>query len=156
MNMAAMLASKINYFTREIRNLKTAHVKTATTIATLSKSSSVTLNLQLFGDPLYYWEIASNQKAVVTLTSTDGTNMISALHLKGVTPSNLNQRYIFVRRRGSNTGTAVFEIYIYSQNTDDFNTLSGGGSVSLKYNIEAIGSSDFNITVNYEGFNPWA
>lgn len=147
---------KINYFQREIRNLKTSHVKTATTIATLEKPTSVTVPLHLFGSAGQYWEIISNKKAIVALTSTDGTDMVSALYLKGVTPSNLNSRYIFIHRRGSVSGKSVFEISVYSQNESDYNILSGGGSVNLNYSLTAVGSSNYTIAVTYEDFNPWA
>lgn len=147
---------KINYFQREIRNLKTAHAKTATTIATLKKTASVTLPLHLFGNAGQYWEIISNKKAVFTLTSTDGTDMISALYVDGLTPQNFNDRYVFVRRRASTSGSVIYEMYAYSYNSDDFNTLAGGGSINLNYNITAVGSSDYTLSVAYEDFDPWS
>lgn len=147
---------KINYFQREIRNLKTAHVKTATTIATLEKKAAVTLPLHLFGNAGQYWEIISNKKAVFTLTSTDGTDMISALYVDGLTPQNFNDRYVFVRRRASTSGSVIYEMYAYSYNTNDFNTLAGGGSINLNYNITAVGSSDYTLSVVYEDFDPWS
>lgn len=150
------LEDKINYFQREICNLKTAHVKTATTIATLDKNTSITLPLKLYGSAGAYWEIISSKKAVVTLTSMDETDMISALYIDGITPSNFNNRYVFVRRRGSQSGQVAYEIYAYSYNTDDLDTLSGGGSINLNYNLTAVGSSNYSLTVSYEDFDPWA
>lgn len=152
----ADLDKKILYFEKEIRNLKTAHVKTATTIATLEKGASVTLPLHLFGSAGQYWEIISNKKAVFTLTSTDGTDMISALYVDNMTPQNFNDRYVFIRRRASTSGSVIYEMYAYSYNTSDYNTLAGGGSVNLNYNITAVGSSDYALSVAYEDFDPWS
>lgn len=155
MKISDVFIKKMEYFKKEIRNLKTAHLKTATTLATTSKSGAVSLPLQLFGDPGVYWLVASSKKAVVTLTTTDNTNMISALYLTGVTPSNVDDRRIFVYRVASNPGECKFEIAVYSENQNDYNTLSGGGSVNVGYNIQAVGTSNFNINITYKDFNPW-
>lgn len=155
MNLTQELVKKIEYFRKEIRNLKTAHFKTATTLATASQSGSVSLPLQLFGDPGIYWLVASSKKAVVTLTTTDNTNMISALYLTGVTPSNVDDRRIYVYRVASNPGECKFEIAVYSENQNDYDTLAGGGSINVSYNIQAVGTSNFNVSVTYKDFNPW-
>lgn len=146
---------KILYFERELRNLKTSHVKTSTTIATLEKSTSIQLSLRLYGSASSYWEINSSKKAVITMTSTDGTDMISALYVNGITADNFNDRYIFVRRRATTAGKVAFEIYVYSYNTNDRDILAGGGSVVLDYNLTAVGSSNYNITVTYEDNPQW-
>lgn len=146
---------KIKYFEREIHNLKTAHVKTSTTIATLEKITSIELSLRLYGSAASYWEINSSKKAVVTLTSTDGTDMINALYVDGITADNFNDRYIFVRRRASTAGKSIFEIYVYSYNTNDRDILEGGGSVVLNYNLTAVGSSNYNLSVTYEDNPQW-
>jgi len=156
MKISNILWDRVKNIEKEIKNLKTARFKTASTISTMTKNSSVTLPLKLFGDPLTYYEIISSKRAIVTLTTTDNTNMISALYLDGVTPSNLNDRYVFVHKLNSNAGQSRFAIYVYSQNENDFNVLSGGGSVSVSYNIQGVGSSQFNISISYEDFDPWS
>ena len=156
MKIANILWDRLNYIQKEIKNLKTARFKTASTISTMTTNNSVTLPLKLFGNPMSYYEIISSKKAIVTLTTLDGTNMISALYLDGITPSNTNNRYIFINRVASSAGQAKFEIYVFSQNTNDFNTLSGGGSVSVSYNIQGVGSSRFSMSISYEDFDPWS
>lgn len=155
MKIADVMWDKIRYIEKEIKNLKTARFKTASTISTMTSNSSISLPLKLFGDASLYYEIISSKRAVVTLTTADNTNMISALYLDGITPSNLNDRYIFIHKLNSDAGQARFAIYVYSQNQNDFNTLAGGGSVNVNYNIQAVGSSRFTMSVKYEDFNPW-
>ena len=156
MNIADEFWMRINNIGKEIKNLKTAHFKTASTIDTMSANGSLTFDLKLYGNPLAYWEIFSKKRAVITLTTTDNTNMISALYLRGVTPSNTNNRYIFTHREASGQGEAKFSVYVYSQNEDDFNTLSGGGTVTLNYGIQGVGSSQFTMSIAYEEINPWS
>lgn len=156
MNIADVFWNKIKWIDKEITALKTARFKTASTIATVDAVGGITLPLKLFGDPLYYYEIASSLRAIITLRTLDNTNMISALYLDGVTPSNVDNRYIFVKRLSSGAGEARFGIYVYSQNQSDYNTLAGGGSVSVSYNIRAVGSSRFSVAITYEEFNPWS
>ena len=156
MKIANELWEKLNYIGKEIKNLKTARFKTSTMISTMTVDGSVTLPLKLFGNPGAYYEIISSKRAVITLTTADNTNMISSLYLNGITPSTTNNRYIFVKRLNSSSGQSRFAIYVYSQNTDDYNTLSGGGSVSVSYNIQGVGSSRFSMSISYEDFDPWS
>lgn len=155
MKSSNILWDKLKTIEREIYALKTAHFKTATTITTTDVDSTVTLPLKLFGTPGLYYEVISSKRAIVTLESTDGSNMLSALYLKAVTPSNVNNRRIFVKREAGDVGKAKFAIYIYSQNSDDYDTLAGGGAVDLTYAIQGVCSSKFTINVTYEDFDPW-
>lgn len=139
---------RINALKREIRNLKTAHFKTATTISTISKTANITFSLYLDTNT---YEIYGDKRAIITLTTTDNSEMISACYINGLT-SNLNSRYISVQRITSSAGTIKYEVVIISQNTDDFNTLIGGGSVNLNYTLTLVGSSKFNTSVSYRNF----
>ena len=121
MKISDLMWSRIKNIEKEIKNLKTARFKTATTISTMTQNSSITLPLKLFGDPSTYYEVISSKRAVITLTTADETDMISALYLDGVTPSNLNDRYVFVHKLNSTAGKARFAIYVYSQNQNDYN-----------------------------------
>lgn len=145
MDGAQLYDKKRNDLKREIRDLKTAHFKTATTINTMTASQSLSFSL-MFISP---YEIASSQRAIITLTTADNTNMISGCYLTGLTPSNLNDRYPFVKRVSSPAGTAKYEVMIYSQNPNDWDTLSGGGSVNLGYTVQLVGSSKFTVSVAY-------
>lgn len=150
MNQEQLYSERIKNLEREIRNLKTAHFKTATTISTMETTVGTAFSLTL--DSLS-GQIYSTQRAVITLTTTDGTDMISACYLEGVDPSNLNNRFAFVKRIQSPAGTAKFDVTVFSQNADDYNTLAGGGSVNLSYTLRLVGSSRFNATVTYRSID---
>ena len=140
-----ILAMKIKALEKEVRALKTTHIKTATTINTMELSTSVNFNLFMPDE----YTIVSDKRAIITLTTVDNTDMISACYLSGVTPSNLNSRYPFIYRLDSPAGQAKFEVILLSQNYNDYQTLSGGGSVQLSYNLKVVGSSKFTVAVSY-------
>lgn len=145
MNGANLYDKMRNDLKREMRDLKTAHFKTATTIQTMTATQSLSFSLQL--NPNY--EIFSSTRAIITLTTSDQTEMVSACYLQGVTPDNLNYRYPFVKRLSSPAGTVKYEVIVYSQNESDYNTLVGGGSVNVNYTVQLVGSSKFTVSVAY-------
>lgn len=140
-----ILGMKIKWLEKEITALKTTHIKTATKISTLEKTTSVNFTLTM-PDP---YTMVGSKRAIITMTTTDGTDMISACYLDGLTPSNLNDRYPFIYRLDSPAGQAKYEVVVLSQNANDYQTLSGGGTVNLSYNLKLVGSSDYNLTVEY-------
>ena len=146
MNEGALLDHEIKYLQDEITSLKTAHVKTASKISTMELNKSINLSLML--DPVTT-EIFSSQRAIITMTSSNSTNFISACYLDGMTPSSLNSRFVYVNRISSASGQCKYEVVVYSQNPDDYTTLSCGGSVNLTYNLKLIGSSKFTATIDY-------
>ncbi len=143
-----LMSQKILWLEKKIRMLKTSHYKTATTISTITDTAM--LNFSLYLDSAY--SVQSTKRAIVTLTSTDGSDMISACYLNGVTPNNLNDRYVFVNRLSAPEGVAKFEVIVMSQNYNDFETLLNGGSVNLSYGIQVIGSSKFTTSIVYRDF----
>ena len=137
-------AKRITDLEREIRELKTAHYKTATTISTMTKTQLLSFDLKL-----YDYEIWSNKRAIITLTTTDGSNMISACYVN-VKPTSLDDRYYYVNRLSSGDGEAKFEVLVYSVNNTDWTTLFNGGSVDIFVNAQMVGSSDFTYSVEYK------
>lgn len=137
---------RLNDLKREIRYLKTAHFKTATTINTMTLNQTVNFSLTLDG---LSGNIFSTQRAIITLTTDDSSEMVSACYLNNMTPSNLDDRFIFIKRVASNPGQVRFDIAVFSQNANDYNTLYGGGSVNLSYSLQLVGSSKFSISVEY-------
>lgn len=151
MKLNEALIKKLNWISNEIKNLKTAHFKTATSIATKEMETNIAMSLKLTGTPSdYYREIVSTKRAIITLTTTDNSNMISAVYLKGVNPTNLNDRYLFVKRVAGASGKSIYSLWIYSLNQNDRATLEGGGSINLNYTLQAVGSSDYTISVSYK------
>lgn len=147
MNQQELYDKKIKDLEREILNLKTGYFKTATTISTTTKNT--TLNFSLALDSLS-GTISSSQRAIITLTTNNNTNMINACYLVGATPTNLDSRTVQIQRLRPINGTIRFGIAVFSQNQNDFNTLMGGGSVNLSYTIQAVGSSDFSLSISYK------
>ena len=137
---------RLNDLKREIRYLKTAHFKTATTINTMTLNQTVNFSLTLDG---LSGNIFSTQRAIITLTTDDSSEMVSACYLNNMTPSNLDDRFIFIKRVASNPGQVRFDIAVFSQNANDYNTLYGGGSVNLSYSLQLVGSSKFSVSVEY-------
>lgn len=137
---------RLNDLKREIRYLKTAHFKTATTINTMTLNQTVNFSLTLDG---LSGNIYSTRRAIITLTTDNSSEMVSACYLTGVTPSNLNDRFIFIKRIASGVGEVKYDVAVFSQNASDYNTLAGGGSVNLSYTLEAVGSSKFSLSVEY-------
>ena len=139
---------KINYLKNELRNLKTAHFKTATTIETMTVNTSVSFSLYL--DPITN-EIYGDKRAIITLTTADNSEMLSACYIDGL-DANMNNRYLRVQRITSTSGAIKYEIIITSSNMDDYNTLAGGGSVNLSYGVTLVGSRQFIPSVEYRNF----
>jgi len=145
MNPEQLYDRRIKDLEKEVRNLKTGYFKTATTINTMTENQTLNFSLSLNPNA----EIFSTQRAIITLDILDDSNMISACYLTGVNPKNLNNRFAFVKRLQSNNNQVKYEVLVYSQNPDDYETLAGGGSVNLTYTVQLVGSSRFTSSVNY-------
>lgn len=135
---------------KEIRNLKTTHFKTATTINTMTRTR--TLNFSLTLEPLS-GNVYSTERAVITLTTSDNTDMISSCFLSNITPSNINDRFIQIQRLRPVAGQTRFGVAVFSQNYDDYITLVNGGSVNLSYTVQLVGSSEFTTSVSYKNID---
>lgn len=147
MDAGNLFYEKIKDLRARVRQLKTAHVKTATTISTASKAASVNFSLKL--DTLSL-EVFSTKRAILTLTTSDDSEMLTACYLQGETPTSINGRQVEILRLQPQEGVARYGIAVTAGNESDFNTLNAGGSVNLTYTIEAIGTSDFNLSVEYK------
>ena len=146
MNGAQEFDEQIKYLQAEIKQLKTAHIKTATKISTMELNTNVAFSLTL--EPLS-GQIFSTQRAIITMVSSNSTNMISACYLDGATPTNLDSRFVYINRIHSDSGKVQFDVSVFSQNQNDYDTLAGGGSVDLNYTVKLIGSSKFTASVSY-------
>ena len=141
---------KIKSLDREIRSLKTTYFKTATTINTMTKNDTVSFSLTL--DNLS-GNIFSTKRAIVTLTTSDASNMISACYLYNMTPSGLDDRFVQIQRLQPTSGSVRFGIAVFSLNYNDWVTLSNGGSVNLSYTIRTVGSSKFTTSITYKNID---
>ncbi len=150
MNEGQLYDERIKNLEREVRQLKTSHFKTATKISTISKTIGITFSLYLDTNT---FEIYGDKRAIITLTTSDNSDMISACYVNGLNPTMINNnRFLKVQRIVSDSGKVKYEVIIISYNSDDYNTLSGGGSVNLNYTLTLVGSSNFTASVSYRNF----
>ena len=140
-----ILGMKLKWLENEVRALKTTYTKTATTISTMEQTVSVNFSLIMPDE----YTIVGSQRAIITLTTVDSTQMITGCYIIGLTPSNLNDRYPFINRLSSSDGEIKYEIVLVSQNPNDAQTISGGGTVNLNYSVKLVGSSQFTVSVSY-------
>lgn len=141
---------KLKNIQKEIRNLKTTYFKTATTINTTTKTQSLSFSLTL--EPLS-GNVYSTQRAIITLTTDDNTNMISSCFLSNITPSNIDSRFIQIQRLKPSNGEVRFGIAVFSQNLNDYIDLVEGRSVNLNYTVQLVGSSNFSKSVTYKSID---
>lgn len=150
MNNENLYNQKIISLKNEIRYLKTAHYKTATKISTMQ--NSVSINFSLFLNPDTY-EIYGDKRAIITLTTSDNSDMISSCYIDEVGPSLVSDyRFVSVDRITSDVGKVKYEVIVMSQNPDDYTTLIGGGSINLNFTATLIGSSRFITSIEYRNF----
>lgn len=148
MTTAATFSKEILDLRNEILAIKTAHYKTASSLAT--KSQSVAFSIPLTIEEAT-GEVIGTRQAVVTAITTDGFNMLSALSLGTTT---MNGRTISVIRRLANTGVSRFVVAVAAGNDNDFTTIANGGAVTVTLTITVTGTSDFTLTTAYESYPP--
>lgn len=149
MEEGKLFGKRIQDLEQEIRQLKTAHFKTASKISTISKTIGISFSLYLDTNTN---EVYGSKRAIITLDA-NGSDMISACYVNELSPSLIqNNRFLRVQRITSNPGEIKYEVIIISYNYDDYTILSGGGSVDLNYTLTLIGSSNFTPLVSYRNF----
>lgn len=130
---------------REIAAMKQEKEKSANVLQTESTSQSLSFDLEIAGMMATY--VRSDKMAIIDI-DTGGNNP-----LIGVTfdISGLDNRTIrSVPIYNENTGNIGYMVYILSNNSDDISTLSGGGSVTLNYNVKISSTAAITTTITYE------
>lgn len=150
MESGEVLYKKLKDLQKKVRFLKTTHYKTATTISTRTKEINVGFSLQL--DSLS-GDVYSTRRAVISATTTDGSDMVSACYLKDATPTSIDDRQVEILRLQPQDGVVRFGVAVTAGNASDYNTLAGGGAVNLNYTIQVVGSSNFNIGREYRNID---
>lgn len=136
--------TRIKRIQNEITLLKTSKDKSALTLKTKERTSSVALPLKL---DTYGYSVYSSKKAIITLTGADSTNFLSSLTLN---TTSVSDRTYALYRRDSNAGVVQYVLLISLGNQSDYYTLSGGGSVTVNMGINVRATTDFAMTVAYE------
>lgn len=150
-----MFDERIKKLEQEIIALKTCPIKTATTLATISKTQAISIPLSIpiwHGSPPPPYAYGYKQ-AIITCTSTSGP-MICSCHLKNnegdVSNYALSGRSVsvFPRKCGS---VWEFSVIVYSKGSDA-QVIWEGGSVTTSYTMEITSTSDFTISLSYEDY----
>lgn len=141
---------------QEVIALKTCPIKTATQMATKAVQQAISFNLSYSAQlsPNFAW---GANTVVITITSTDGTNMLTSCTIENsgdASGHNLQGRgfQIIPTDAGS---TSAYKVSLFSRNPNDIATLAGGGSVTLNYTMLLTATSDFTISVSTEPYNPF-
>lgn len=145
-------AEEIKYIEDEINNLKTSYLKVASEVKVITDTVDVQFSLEHIP---HYPYATSTKIAEVAVTTTDGNNALCTLTLDATGDAagyDLSGRTITnsPRSRGS---VNTFDVYVTSANSDDIDTLDGGGSITLNYTMTVTCSSAFTTEVTYRDNN---
>lgn len=142
------LVEELNAIENEIHALKDAYLLVASGLATK------TIDVGTFNFPLTLGmgEAYCAQALKITLETIDSTNQICNLTLKPVESASgydMKQRTVSVWQKTSVGNKTEYILAVGSLNAADIATLSGGGSVTLKYKFSATGTSNFNASAEW-------
>lgn len=129
---------------QEILALKTSKVKTSGTLAIQEQSVALSLPLTL---NTLSGEVYSSKQAVITLKASDGSNFLSSLYLE---MSGVDNRVFRANRQYSDAGVVKFVVIITAGNATDWQTLYGGGSVTINFNANVRTTSECSLSLAYE------
>ena len=141
---------------QEVLAIKTCPIKTATQMATKSVQQAVSFDLDYVGQLIqnFAW---GEDTVVITMTSTDGNNMLTSCTLESsddASSHNLLSRGIQILHTDGGS-TSQYKVSAWSRNANDIATLSGGGSVTLNYTMLLTATSDFTVSISTEPYNPF-
>ena len=134
---------------REVMAQKELKEKAIMNFAVKSQSKTVTLTMNQNGY-VTGLNVMSDKYAEIIATSTDGKNMIGTCTLRSS-----DDRSLDLRRLITNQGQLGWSLIIIDGNDSDWQTVTGGGSVSVTYTIDIRTSSNCNVIINYKD-NPYA
>lgn len=141
---------------QEIIDLRSCPIKTSTQLQTKSVEQSVSFDMVYVAQllPNFCW---GDETIVITMTSTDGTNMLTDCVLKNSDDAaghNLAARSITIMRTDCGA-TSQYKIHLVSRNTTDIQKLSQGQQVILNYTLVLTSTSDFTISITTEPYQPF-
>lgn len=145
-----MFDAEIKRINNEILALKQQKEKYAQVMKTMSTSVLLHFDLELSYSQWGWTTVRSNKMAIVNIDAGDNNPLIGVQY----NVTGLNSRII--------RDVAIYDeaddsigrmIYVFSQNNSDLQTLSGGGSVGLDYEMIITSTAAVSVTVEYE--NLW-
>ena len=138
--------TEINNMEREVAALKQVREKAANTLMTQSQSVTLNFSLELVttgGTPM----VRSDKMAIIDI-DTGGNNPLVGVNYS---VTGLNNRVIRdIPIYNQNTGHIGRMVFIVSNNSSDYSTLAGGGSVNLTYNITLSSTASVNLSTSYQ------
>lgn len=147
--MTKTFKKEVNNLYRELIALKTQKERMANTLQTKEQSFNISFDLIL----TYEWGVAnihSKKNAIIDI-NTFGHNPLVSVRSN---MNNLDNRSIFLLPiYDHSTGHIGYSIGVFSYNQSDYDTLSGGGSVTLNYTFTITATSDTNISISYKDNN---
>ena len=120
---------------REVMAQKELKEKAIMNFAVKSQSKTVTLTMNRNGY-VTGLNVMSDKYAEIIATSTDGKNMIGTCTLRSS-----DDRSLDLRRLITNQGQLGWSLIIIDGNDSDWQTVPGGGSVSVNCRLTALGSA---------------
>lgn len=141
---------------QEVIDLKSCPIKTSTQLTTKSVDQSASFNMVYVQQlsPNLCW---GNDSIVITMTSTNGTNMLTDCVLKNsddASGHNMDNRTVTILRTDCGD-TSQYKIHLVSRNTNDIYALSQGQQVTINYTLVLTATSDFTISTTTEPYQPF-
>lgn len=134
---------------RELNALKIAKEKAAMNFRVKAQQRNVTLTMNANGY-VTGLNVMSDKYAKIIATSKNGKNMLGSCTLKEG-----DGRTLDLKRLESGTGKLGWYFMIMDGTESDWETVTGGGSVTVTYTLDIQTTSDCDITISYED-NPYA
>lgn len=145
-----MFDVEIKKINNEILALKQQKEKYAQVMKTVSTSVSLHFNLELSYSQWGFVTVRSDKMAIVKIDARDNNPLIGAQY----NIAELNSRIIRDVATYDATDDSIGRmVYVFSQNSDDLQTLNNGGSVELDYEMIITSTTAVSVTVEYK--NLW-
>lgn len=146
----------MNYFAQEMKEIrrevmaqKALKQKAIMNFGVKSQSKTITLTMNQNGY-VTGLNVMSDKYAEIIATSTGGKNMLGTCTLRSS-----DDRTLDLRRLITNQGQLGWSLIIIDGNASDWQTVQGGGSVTVSYTIDIRTTSNCTIEINYKD-NPYA
>lgn len=147
--MANEFVAEMKALRKEVSALKDAKMKAMMNFRLKEQQKKVTLTMNQNGY-VTGLQVMSDKYAKIIATAKDGKTMIGGCTLRTVDDRTLDLRGLLTGQ-----GQLGWAFMITDGNESDWQTVTGGGSVTASYTLDIRTTSDCEITITYED-NPYA
>lgn len=147
--MSSEFVSEMKAIRKEVGALKDAKMKAMMNFRLLQQEKTVSLTMNRNGY-VTGLQVMSDKYAKIIATSKDGKTMIGTCTLETA-----DDRTLDLRNTLTSDGQLGWTLMIIDGNESDWQTVTGGGSVTATYTLDIRTTSDCTITITYED-NPYA